>query len=149
MSLMDLLMRTKIFEMAYNRQKILDDCHNLTKQILLHLVKLKCFYNKEDSRGHIRSIDGWLYDIQDMTLDGKKRLKPKDYFKALFLEPIDSGEDLENRFKRLIKQGYKASHTPDFETLYLEAKTAFQSISNDIANNNFTTIEDYFNFKES
>ena len=147
MSLMDLLMRTKMFEMAYNRQKILDDCHNLTKQILLHLVKLKCFYNKEDSRGHIRSIDGWVYDIQDMTLDGKKRLKPKDYFNALFAEPIDSGADLENRFKRLIKQGYKTNYNTDFEAFYLEAKTAFQKIANDIANNNFTTIEDYFNFK--
>ena len=147
MSLMDLLMRTKMFEMAYNRQKILDDCHNLTKQILLHLVKLKCFYNKEDSRGHIRSIDGWLYDIQDMTLDGKKRLKSKDYFKALFLEPIDSGEDLENRFKRLVKQGYKTNYSTDFKLFYTEAKEAFQNIANDIANNKFITIEDYFDFK--
>ena len=149
MSLMDLLMRTELFEMAYKRQKIFDECHNLMSQILLHLVKLKCFYNKEDSRGHIRSIDGWVYDIQDMTLDGKKRLKPKDYFNALFAEPIDSGADLENRFKRLIKQGYKTNYNTDFEAFYLEAKTAFQKIANDIANNNFTTIEDYFNFKES
>lgn len=148
MSLMDLLMKTNLFEMAYKRQKILDECHNLTKQILLHLVKLKCFYNKEDSRGHVRSIDGWIYDIQDMTLDGKNRLKPNDYFKVLFLEPIDSGEDLENRFKRLIKQGYKANYSTDFELFYTEAKEAFKKISDDISKNQFTTIEDYFNFKE-
>ena len=118
-------------------------------QILLHLVKLKCFYNKEDSRGHIRSIDGWIYDIQDMTIDGKNRLKPNDYFKVLFLEPIDSGEDIKNRFNRLKKNGYKPSKEKGFESFYKEAKEAFQNIANDIANNKFITIEDYFNFKES
>ena len=149
MSLMDLLMRTKLFEMAYKRQKILDECHNLMSQILLHIIKIEFFYNKDDYKGHVRSINAWIDNIQDMTTDGKNRLKPNDYFKVLFLEPIDSGEDIKNRFNRLKKNGYKPSKEKDFELFYTEAKEAFQNIANDIANNKFTTIEDYFNFKES
>ena len=149
MSLMDLLIKTDLFEMAYTRKEIINKTNDLSYEIIKHLMKIYYFYNKDDLRGHIKSINSWLEKVQKMTLDGKNRLKPEKYFECFIENSIGDGHMLKTMYKILEKQGYKPSlQKMKLEEFFDFLCKKFLKISEDISKCNFITIEDYFNFKE-
>lgn len=81
-----------------------------------------------------------------MTIDGKNRLKPEHYFESMFTEHINSEEDIKKIYKKIEQKGYKPTRKDGFNDFYNEMKEAFIKISNNISNNDFVTIENYFTF---
>lgn len=133
-------------EMGFSQNFIKSKAFQLSKQILIHIVKLKFFYEKIDHKHHVSDIDTWIEKIQRMTLDGKDRLKPEHYFESMFTEHISSEEDIKKIYKKIEQKGYKPTRKDGFDDFYIEMKEAFIKISEDISKGNFETIENYFTF---
>lgn len=133
-------------EMGFNQNFIKSRASQLSKQILRHIIKLKFFYEKIDHNHHVSDINTWIEKIQKMTIDGKNRLKPEHYFESMFTEHINSEEDIKKIYKKIEQKGYKPTRKDGFNDFYNEMKEAFIKISNNISNNDFETIEDYFTF---
>lgn len=139
----DLITNTDLFYFLYRRQRFFDKLNDLSEEIILTLIETKFFYNKETYKSNIKKLNNIFLDIQE---DFDEKIDKKYYYKWLFSNPIDSGEDIKNRYKRLIKFGYKQTKEDGFDKFYIEMKEAFIKISNNISNNDFVTIENYFTF---
>lgn len=139
----DLITNTDLFYFLYRRQRFFDKLNDLSEEIILTLIETKFFYNKETYKSNIKKLNNIFLDIQE---DFEEKIDKKYYYKWLFSNPIDSGEDIKNRYNRLIRLGNKPTRKDGFNEFYNEIKEAFIKISEDISKNNFETIEDYFTF---
>lgn len=146
---LDYIIKTELFEMAYNRKEIINKTNDLTYEIINHMIKIYYFFDKNDYNGHIRSINSWIDKIQRMTLDGKKRLKPEIYFECFIENTIGDGHLIETIYKILIRNGYKPSNQEmSFKEFYTFLSKGFKKVSEDVSKGKFISIEDYFNFKK-
>lgn len=130
----DILFNTQLFELAYKRKEILDKCFDLSPQICRHIVKLCCFINPIDVKGHLKSLNVWLGDIEDLKLKSNSRLDYKSYYDEIWNKFIDSKEDLERIFNKLKSREYSDLPTRniDFKELYLKLCKLMLEVSQDI-----------------
>lgn len=139
----DLITNTDLFYFLYRRQRFFDKLYDLSEEIILTLIETKFFYNKETYKSNIKKLNNIFLDIQEYF---DEKIDKKYYYKWLFSNPIDSGEDIKNRYKRLIKFGYKQTKEDGFDEFYNEMKEAFIKIINDLSEIEFKNIENYFTF---
>lgn len=93
--LVERLEKTEIFEMSFQRRKILDTIRGFQIPINEHLIKLLRYKDEINKQKHINDLETWLYDIQDMYfLKSNKKLSKEDYFEVLFNEPITSKDNV-------------------------------------------------------
>jgi hypothetical protein len=145
MKFSDLLFNTELFELAYKRKEILNKCFDLSPQICKHIVKLCCFIIPIDVNGHLKSINVWLGDIEDLKLKSNSRLDYKSYYIEIWNKFIDSKEDLERIFNKLKSREY--SDLPirevDFNVLYAKLCVVMIDVSKDIENYDLKSFEYY------
>lgn len=139
----DLITNTDLFYFLYRRQRFFDKLNDLSEEIILTLIETKFFYNKETYKSNIKKLNNIFLDIQE---DFDEKIDKKYYYKWLFSNPIDSGEDIKKIYKKIEQKGYKPTRKDGFDKFYIEMKEAFIKISNNISNNDFVTIENYFTF---
>lgn len=152
MKFSDLLFNTELFELAYQRKEILSKCFDLSPQICKHIVKLCCFINPIDVKGHLKSLNIWLGDIEDLKLKSNSRLDYKSYYDEIWNKFIDSKEDLERIFNKLKTRAY--SNLPirkvNFNDLYDNLCKLMKEVSRDIETddlNNFDYYLDKYNIE--
>lgn len=89
---LDVLNKTALFEMAFDKKTMENKIRGLEKPINLHLIKLLRYKDPENKQKHINDIMTWLSDIQDLDFLKKNKKFSKDtYYKLLFEEPITDG----------------------------------------------------------
>ena len=108
-SFSDFLLNSELDEAKGKRKEIKKFTEEISPQIRIHFVKLSCFDNPDDIRGHFNSLDTWIDDIQDLTFNGNKRLPEDDYFKYIWTN--------------------KMANLDDFEDLFLEVKDLYKDVS--------------------
>ena len=117
----------------------------MSPQICKHIVKLCCFINPIDVNGHLKSINVWLGDIEDLKLKSNSRLDYKSYYIEIWNKFIDSKEDLERIFNKLKSREY--SDLPirevDFNVLYAKLCVVMIDVSKDIENYDLKSFEYY------
>ena len=134
MKFSDLLINSNLFELAYKRKEILNKCFDLSPQICKHIVKLCCFINPIDVNGHLKSLNIWLGDIEDLKLKSNSRLDYKSYYDEIWNKFIDSQEDLERIFNKLKSREYKnlPIRKVNFNELYDKLCKLMLEVSKDI-----------------
>jgi hypothetical protein len=142
----DLITNTDLFYSLYRRQRFFDKLNDLSDEIISFLIETKFFYNKESYKSNIKKLNDIFLDIQE---DYDENLDKKYYYKWLFSNPIDSGEDIKNRYKRLIRLGNKPTRNDGFDEFYKEMKELFIKIIDDLPEIKFKGIESYINLKEN
>lgn len=142
----DLITNTDLFYFLYRRQRFFDKLYDLSEEIILTLIETKFFYNKETYKSNIKKLNNIFLDIQE---DFDEKIDKKYYYKWLFSNPIDSGEDIKNRYKRLIRLGNKPTRNDCFDEFYIEMKDSFNKIIDDLSEINYKGIESYINLKEN
>jgi hypothetical protein len=140
----DLITNTDLFYSLYRRQRFFDKLNDLSDEIISFLIETKFFYNKESYKSNIKKLNDIFLDIQE---DYDENLDKKYYYKWLFSNPIDSGEDIKNRYKRLIRLGNKPTRNDGFDEFYKEMKELFIKIIDDLPEIKFKGIESYINLK--
>lgn len=105
-SFSDFLLNSELDEAKGKRKEIKKITEEISPQIRIHFVKLSCFDNPDDIRGHFNSLDTWIDDIQELTFNGNKRLPRDDYFKYIWSDKIKDFDDFEELFLE-VKDLYK------------------------------------------
>jgi hypothetical protein len=99
--LLDKFLETKIFEMAYSRQRAWEVVHGKSKPLTDHIIKLLTMPNARDRYHWVNEINVWIEDIQDIILKpGNSRLKERDYANWLIYEPEHNIEKTLGRLKK-------------------------------------------------
>lgn len=136
---------TPIFEMAYNRKKILDVIRGLQNPINEHLIKILKYKDNTNINKHINDLETWLYDIQDMDfLKANKKLKSKDYFLVLCEEPMTSVNNIQyiiNKEKGKLRKYKDLEKIRTTEEVMILLFELHKIIAKDLANN---SISDFF-----
>lgn len=144
--LIDKLIETELFELAYSRKRVLDKCLFLSSAICEHFVKLTCFNNPDDVRGHIKSLNGWFKDIKRLQIKGNKKLDSKYYYNEIWHNLVDSYDVLEEIFNDLKDDEY--AEVPirkvNFKNLYNKLCEVMNDIADDLEDRKFEGIEHYF-----
>jgi hypothetical protein len=138
-------MSTAIFEMAFEKKQVMDKSRNLQNQIASHLVKLS-MYNKSEYINHwSNEVNAWLDDIQDNWFKGTNRpLNEKDLFNILFLEPLETIEEVQRYMNKAYKN-YPNLQIDQPSAAEINKKLAWQlqGICHDIARKQFKDIREY------
>jgi len=144
------LSKTKLFEMAYNRKKMIEKIEGLQIPINDHLLKIILFDDKQNFNKHINDLETWLSDIQELDFQRKnKKLKAKDYFKILFKEPITDDSNvqyIENKLKGKLKKYSKLPRRKSKEEAIIILYKLHKEISELLSRNE---IYDFFDDIES
>lgn len=144
--LLDKVTETDLFELAYTRKRVLDKCFHLSSTICEHFVKLTCFDNPADVRGHIKSLNGWFRDIKRLQIKGNKKLDSKYYYNEIWFNLVDSYKVLEDIFNDLREDEY--AEVPirkvNFKILYNKLCDVMNDIADDLEDRKFEGIEHYF-----
>jgi hypothetical protein len=141
--LLDILIESKLFEMAYSRKVALDKTRDLSLNTSRELLKI-LMYKDSKNQSHWRGkLDGWLRDIKRYS---KNTLKEKDLIKLLWEEPLGEIDQLEDLIKDIETDYYKPSHHIDYSNLPLlnqKIKHIFSQISKDMTENQTININNY------
>ena len=144
--LIDKLIETELFELAYSRKRVLDKCFFLSSAICEHFVKLTCFNNPDDVRGHIKSLNGWFKDIKRLQIKGNKKLDSKYYYNEIWYNLVDNYGVLEDIFNDLREDEYinVPVRKVNFKNLYNKLSDVMNDIADDLENRKFEGMEYYF-----
>ena len=141
--LLDILMETRIFELAYNRKNAMDKVRDISLNTSMELLKI-LMYKDSRNQNHWRGkFDGWMAGIKRYS---KGTLKVHDLFNLLWVEPLGETEQLEDLISMVEADYYTPSYHIDYTdlpTLHNQMKDIFSDISRDIVNNKRITINNY------
>jgi len=141
--LLDILMETRIFELAYNRKTAMDKVRDLSLNTSTELLKI-LMYRGSRNQNHWRGkFDGWMSSIKRYS---KGTLKERDLFHLLWVEPLGDLDQLEDLISMVELDYYAPSHHIDYNdlpSLHNQMKDIFTSISSDIAINKHININNY------
>lgn len=146
-SLVDLLMTTKLFEMAYHKKDAIDKISNISPNISRELLKI-LMYQESKNRSHWKSkINGWLNDVSEWSdIKKGKRLDSKILFEKLFNEPLEDLDQLIKKINRIESEYYGKSryiNYSDLNLLHSNIKNIYKQIIQDIFQNKNIDINNY------
>lgn len=153
MSLMDLLMRTELFEMAFERKVMIEKCRSLSSQICFHIIKLTCFNNPDDIRGHLKSLNGWIGDIYSQKLKTpkkNKKLPANVYYDEIWFNRVDDYIQLKDMSLYLKRTDYKKVELREvnYKNLYNKLCDMMNDVCHDIENDKLEDFEFYLDKHE-
>jgi len=141
--LLDILMETRIFELAYNRKTAMNKVRDISLNTSMELLKI-LMYKDSKNQSHWRGkFNGWVASIKRYS---KGTLKERDLIKLLWGEPLGNLDQLEDLISMVEADYYKPSHHinyNDLPALHNQMKNIFTDISKDIANNKHININSY------
>jgi hypothetical protein len=141
--LLDILIESKLFEMAYARKDAMSKIRDISLNTSMELLKI-LMYKDSKNQPHWRGkINGWLRDIKRYS---KNTLKEKDLIKLLWNEPLGDLNQLEDLIDQVEDDYYSPSHHIDYSNLHglnNQLKSIFTQISKDIMNNEKIDINKY------
>ena len=145
-SFSDFLLNSELDEAKGKRKEIKKFTEEISPQIRIHFVKLSCFDNPDDIRGHFNSLDTWIDDIQELTFNGNKRLPRDDYFKYIWSDKIKDFDDFEELFlevKDLYKDVYPRKNLK-LSKIYSQLTRLSEELSKEISEIFFTSTKFLF-----
>ena len=141
--LLDILMETRVFELAYNRKTAVNKVRDISLNTSMELLKI-LMYKDSRNQNHWRAkFDGWMASIKRYS---KGTLKERDLYNLLWSEPLGEMSQLVDLISMVEADYYKPSHHIDYSDLnplYVQMKGVFARISNDIVKNKHININNY------
>lgn len=151
---MDGIIRTSLFEMANDRATVIQGVHNLTPNIILHLVKIFMFGKQTPTYNHWCSeINAALRKIQLNKLKGSnKPLNREKLYQIMFDGPLGHTstaeewmsvvwDEQDNRGK--YKYRKLPIHQPNGTIIHKYLQNTLDMITYDIANQKFKDVKQY------
>lgn len=143
--LLDAIINTKLFEMAYQRKIAIDKVRSRQDTIALHLVKLLMFSNNNVVPHWKTEVNSWISELNRIKLKPyNHRLYSDNFMQLLFDEPLGTSTDTYDFIKevyRLHNQIPPSNINP--EQVNKALALIYKSISDDLAIGNFTHIDNY------
>ena len=148
MKVLDILINTPLFEMAYERRKAIEIVNSRSRNIVLHLLKIFAISGNKDRNHWMSEIDSWLGDINDIFLKPKrKRPSKQDLYNWLLIENVpDYDAGFAKRNIAIWKNNsYNSYQFNDIDAEFVMNKivSILEKVVEDISNDNFFGIQDY------
>lgn len=141
--LLDILIETRIFELAYNRKNAMDKVRDLSLNTSMELLKILMYKNSRNQNHWRGKFDGWMAGIKRYS---KGTLKERDLIKLLWEEPLGGLDQLEDLISIIESDYYKPSNHinyNDLPSLHKQMKDILINMSKDISNNKHININNY------
>ena len=144
--IMDTIINSRIFEMAYQRKRAIDKISNFQEPIAIHLIKYFYYSASKETKQHWKKeLDVWFKSIRRIKLKNNKTLEGNQYYKLLFTEPLGERINVEDiiddiNYDENMKE---MSGKMTISELHVKLEKLLHTISYDISNNKFKTINDY------
>lgn len=144
----NVIMKTKLFEMAHDRQKALDILRSLQGTIANHFIKVMLFPDHQDCEHWEFELETYFNsEIDRLRLKPKnKKLKYSDYFDVLFDEPLGHPNAVKQSVTSLYKGKIKRIPSipdVDYEEVRLKLKAMYEELCDDLSIDNYDGIEKY------
>lgn len=144
--LLDWVIETDLFEMAFKRKIVVDKVRDHQIQIARHLIKHLYYDVPEETKRHwAKEIDAWLSTIDDYRLKGGKALDGSVYYELLFKEPLGEREAVVRNIKKINrdddmndKQGLVA-----IDVLHQQLEKILHRVAYDLGNDKLQDIQKY------
>ena len=140
----DYLLNLPIVEQASKRSLVSQSISALSKQAIIHLIKIYKFENPIDSNKHGNDIDTWLDDIYDYKLKGNKYPSANDYYDWMYTYWVDDVSFVTRQARNLMKGKYAGAKViRSDEDVHNIIKDIMNRVSVDMGNRQFNSIDDY------
>ena len=139
------LMSTAIFEMAFEKKVAMNNARNFQLQIAYHLVKLS-MYNESSFANHwIQEVNTWLKNIQRHELKESNRpLDKQSLFNILFVEPLETIDEVQDYMNDAYEEYPDLKiNQPSAAEINKNLNWQLSGICDDIANKQFKDIRNY------
>lgn len=141
------LQYTELFEMAETRAKAEKTIRGVGKEIIYHLAKVLYWEDALNKQKHLKDIQNWLRDIDDIELKpNNKKPKENDIYEWLWSAPFGNGCEWFHTkiINRRLEDYHELPRTNlSVEELYRELERICKEISRDISTDEFISIENY------
>lgn len=145
---LDKIAETKLFEMAFDRQKAKEIVTDLSPQIMEHLFKLYILNDQQDAPHWRSELDAWLRKISNLTLKhNKKPVDSHTLYNWLIFESAPTYN--ENHIKMVIGwwevDGYSIPNPDniDYEFVLNKTFSVINLVCKDIEASKFRTVNGY------
>ena len=110
---------------------------------------MTCFNNPDDVRGHLKSLNGWIWDIylQKLKTPKKnKKLPANVYYDEIWFNRVDDYTQLKDIAKLLKRTDYKNVKLRDvnYSDLYDKLCEMMNKVCSDIEKDKLNSVEYYF-----
>lgn len=142
----DWFLSTPLFEMAYNRKRVIEGITNLQDQIAIHLVKHVYFDASDETKAHWEAeLNTWLRKIRRLKLKNGKMLGGDVYYRLLFEEPLGERINVEDVISDVMVDDSMADMdtTMTIGELHQRLESIIRKLSFDISNQKFDDIRYY------
>lgn len=142
--LLDKIIETDLFDLAYRRKLILNKCSDLGWEICKNIIELCCF-EKSDTKEILESINDCLYEIENLKINLRIKLDSKYYYDEIWFKRIDDYTQLKDIAEHLKKREYKEINLKyiDYYDLYNNLCNLMLEVSRDIENYDLKNFDYY------
>lgn len=142
--LLDKLIETDLFNLAFKRKLILNKCFDLGWEICKNIIELCCF-EKSDTKEILESINDCLYDIENLRLNLRIKLDSKYYYDEIWFKRIDDYKQLKDIAEHIKKREYKEINLKyiNYNDLYSKLCDLMIEVSRDIENYDLKDFDYY------
>lgn len=144
--ILDKLIETDLFNLAFKRKLILNKCSDLGWEICKNIIELCCF-EKSDTKEILESINDCLYEIENLKINLRIKLDSKYYYDEIWFKRIDDYTQLKDIAEHLKKREYKEINLKyiDYYDLYNNLCNLMLEVSRDIENYDLKNFDYYLN----
>jgi len=143
--ILDIIVESAIFELAYRRKDAINQCRSLAYTIILHLVKVFVFGKVNEYNHWLQELDNYFFKLEETILKGRNHtLSSEKMFQLLFDEPLGHTNNVDGYLKRVIKQ-YKNYPViqPNSQIIHNKIYKVLSDICVDISKQDYKGIENY------
>lgn len=144
--LLDAIIGTKLFEMAFNRKQAIDSIQSLSYEIDLHLLKILMYERVRDYDHWCDELNGWFSKIQRTKMKhNKKPLEFNILYELLwegYLESPEEVKDLMSDIDKKYSKSYKLINY-DYLEIHKKIQSILYSICHDLSLSKFKDVRDY------
>lgn len=149
--ILDKIIETDLFNLAFRRKRVLDKCSELSWEICKNIIELCCF-EKSDTKEILESINDCLYEIENLKINLRIKLDYRYYYDEIWFKRIDDYRQLKDIAEHIKKREYKEINLKyiDYYDLYSKLCELMKEVSRDIETddlNNFDYYLDKYNIE--
>lgn len=149
--ILDKLIETDLFNLAFRRKQILNKCSDLGWEICKNIIELCCF-EKSDTKEILETINDCLYDIENLKINLRIKLDYQYYYDEIWFKRMDDYTQLKDFAEHIKKRQYKKVNLKyiNYNDLYDNLCKIMKEVSRDIETddlNNFDYYLDKYNIE--
>jgi len=139
------LMKTKLFELAFNRAETIKKVSDLQFQIAEHIVKVFMYHESSKVDHWCSELNTWFRKIQRLKLRGTNQPLSYDVLiQVLWEEPLESVEEVQDHMNEMVYDypDLKIDQS-DAVVIHKQVEDLLTSVCLAISRHKFQNIKDY------